>query len=151
MVFGKLLDDSELGTRLRERARASGKPLAGMRVAIKPTFMMGYDRRDKSVITDPTLVDALAEYLRRQGCGDVAVVEGSNIYGEFFENRSVEEVARYFGIGSGGMGSGGIGSGNYRLVDGSAEQVPHSYYRGMAQYTIARTWSEAISESRSGR
>ena len=142
-VFGKLLDDSELGARLRNRARALGKPLAGMRVAIKPTFMMGYDRRDKSVITDPVLVDALAVYLRRQGCGDVAVVEGSNIYGEFFENRSVEEVARYFGFGSGGMGSGGIGSGNYRLVDGSAEQVPHSYYRGMAQYTIARTWSEA--------
>jgi hypothetical protein len=61
------------------------------------------------------------------------VVEGRNIYDEFFENRSVGEVARYFGI----------GSGDYRLVDGSAEQVPHSYYRGMAQYTISRTWSDA--------
>lgn len=132
-VFGKLLDDSELGGRLRERARASGKPLADMRIAIKPTFMMGYDRRDKSVITDPALVDALADYLRQQGCRDIAVVESRNIYDEFFENRSVEEVARYFGI----------GSGNYRLVDGSAEQIPHSYYRGMAQYSISRTWSEA--------
>src|SRR5262249_40598962 len=116
-VFGKLLEDSDLGARIREGARASGKPLADMRVAIKPTFMMGYDRRDKSVITDPTLVDALADYLRQQGCGDIAVVESRNIYDQFFENRSVEEVARYFGI----------GSGDYRLVDGSAEQVPHSY------------------------
>jgi uncharacterized protein (DUF362 family) len=131
--FHKLLDESELSARLRERARASGKALADVRVAIKPTFMMGYDRRDKSVITDPALVDVLAAYLRQQGCRDIAVVEGRNIYDEFFENRSVEAVARYFGV----------GSGDYRVVDGSAEQVPHSYYRGMAQYTISRTWSEA--------
>jgi uncharacterized protein (DUF362 family) len=30
-----------------------------------------------------------------------------------------------------------------RLVDASAEQVAHDYYRGMAQYSISRTWSEA--------
>ena len=132
-VFRKLLEDSELGTRLRERARVLGKTPAGMRVAIKPTFMMGYDREDTSVITDPELVGALAGYLRQQGCVDIAVVESRNIYDQFFENRSVEEVARYFGI----------SSRDYRLVDGSDEQVPHSYFRGMAQYTISRTWSQA--------
>ena len=73
------------------------------------------------------------DYLRLQGCRDIAVVEGRNIYDDFFQNRSVAEVARYFGV----------GSADYRLVDASAEQVPHAYYRGMAQYTIARTWAEA--------
>jgi hypothetical protein len=28
-------------------------------------------------------------------------------------------------------------------VDGSEEQVPHSYFRGLAQYSVARTWKEA--------
>lgn len=132
-LFRRLLDDSGLSARLSERSLHSGKPLGDMRIAIKPTFMMGYHSKDTSVITDPSLVDALAGYLRRQGCRDIAVVEGRNIYDEFFKNRSVEEVARYFGM----------GSGDYRLVDASAEQVWHSYYRGMAQYTISRTWSEA--------
>jgi hypothetical protein len=97
-VFRKLLDDSEL----RAGLASVGKPLAEMRVAIKPTFMMGYDRKDTSVITDPVLVDELAGYLRGLGCRDVVVVEGRNIYDEFFRNRSVEAVARYFGFDAAG-------------------------------------------------
>jgi uncharacterized protein (DUF362 family) len=132
-AFRKLLDDSQLTAELCARARALGKEIAEMRVAVKPTFMMGYDRKDTSVITDPALVEALAEYLGQHGCRDVAVMEGRNIYEEFFQNRSVAEVARYFGF----------ESAHYRLVDASAEQVQHSYHRGMAQYTISRSWSEA--------
>jgi len=29
------------------------------------------------------------------------------------------------------------------VVDGSEEQVPHSYFRGLAQYSVARSWKEA--------
>ncbi|HEX8201395.1 MAG TPA: DUF362 domain-containing protein [Isosphaeraceae bacterium] len=132
-LFGRLLEDSGLADRLRRRAEALGKPLGELRVAIKPTFMLGYHRDDRSILTDPDLLDALAARLRAIGCGDVAVVEATNIYDRFYGNRSVAAVAHYFGI----------ASPHYRLVDLAAEQVAHVYGRGMAQYSIGRTWKEA--------
>ena len=84
-------------------------------------------------LTDPELLADLADRLRELGCADVAVVEAPNIYDRFYARRGVDEVARYFGI----------ESPSYRLVDLSAEQVPHSYRRGLAQGTVGRTWKEA--------
>jgi uncharacterized protein (DUF362 family) len=102
-------------------------------VAIKPTFMLGYDRNDRSHITDPDLLDELARMLREAGVDDVSVIESENIYDNFYANRSVANVARYLGYGSDA----------YRLVDASSDQVVHSYSRGLAQTTIARTWRDA--------
>lgn len=102
-------------------------------VAIKPTFMLGYDQRDRSHITDPDLVDELARFLHEAGVDDVAVIESENIYDHFYANRSVANVARYLGFDSDA----------YRLVDASSEQVVHDYSRGLAQTTIARTWRDA--------
>jgi uncharacterized protein (DUF362 family) len=128
-----LLDQADLETRLRERERTLGKPSGSLRVAIKPTFMLGYHQKDHSIITDPELVVELADRLNSLGCADVAVVEAPNIYDQFFAGRDVLEVARYFGF----------DSPRYRLVDLSAEQVPHVYRRGLAQGTVGRTWKEA--------
>jgi len=132
-LFRRLLLESGLPEALRERAAALGKSVAELRVAVKPTFMLGYHRKDPSPITDPALVVELARALRELGCGDVAVIEGPNIYDQFYGNRSVREVARYFAI----------ESPDFRLVDASEEQVAHGYRRGMAQYTVAKTWKEA--------
>ena len=41
----------------------------------------GYDRRDRSNINDPELVDAVARYLLRHGVHDVAVLEAPTVYG----------------------------------------------------------------------
>ena len=65
--FRRLLDESGLAGVLAARAKAQGKPLSALRVAIKPTFMLGYDRRDLSMVTDPELLDELAAWLREQG------------------------------------------------------------------------------------
>jgi uncharacterized protein (DUF362 family) len=132
-LFRQLLEDAGLAGQITEQARKRDKPLSALRVAIKAAFMFGYHRRDQSHITDPALVQELARFLRRLGCGDVAVVESPNIYDQFFRHRTVREVADYFGF----------KSPDYRLVDGSQEQVPHVYGRGLAQYTIGRTWGEA--------
>ena len=131
-LFRGLLDD-HLRDLLRDRAASLGKPLSEFRVAIKPAFMMGYDRRDRSMITDRELLDELAAFLRECGCDDVAVVEGRNLYDQFYDNRSVLNVARYFDI----------SSPHFRVVDLSDEQVPHVYFRGMAQYTVGKTWKDA--------
>ncbi len=132
-LFRRLLDESGLGDRLAARARELGKAVAELRVAVKPSFMLGYHRKDRSNVTDPALVEELARYLRERGCADVAVVEAPNIYDHFYANRTVAEVAAYFGF----------ASPQYRLVDLSAEQVGHVYTRGMAQYAVGRTWKEA--------
>ncbi|HEX6737941.1 MAG TPA: DUF362 domain-containing protein, partial [Vicinamibacteria bacterium] len=132
-LFRKLLDDAGLPALLEARAREQGKALGELRVAVKPTFMLGYHRRDRSMVTDPELLEELARYLKEHGAAEVAAVECANIYDRFYARRSVAEVARYLGY----------QSDHYRVVDSSQEQVPHDYFRGMAQYTVGRTWKEA--------
>ncbi len=132
-LFRSLLEEVHLKEQLEERARTLGKPLHELTVAIKPAFMLGYHLRDRSMITDRELLAELARYLQTCGCKDVAVVEGRNLYDQFFGNRSVHEVARYFDI----------SSPHFRVVDLSDEQVPHSYFRGMGQYTVGQTWKDA--------
>jgi len=132
-VFFQLLESCDLRDRLLQRAEALGKNLSDLRVAVKATFMIGYHRKDRSPITDPELIAAFAERLRELGVADVVVIEAPTIYDRFYRNRSVREVARYFGI----------ESPYFRLVDASEDQVPHHYPRGMAQYSVSRAWKEA--------
>jgi uncharacterized protein (DUF362 family) len=132
-LFRRLLDDAGMGHRLEERGHALGKRVCDLRVVIKPTFMLGYHRKDTSHVTDPALVQELARWLRERGCADVAVVEARNIYDRFYRNRTVHDVARYLGY----------ESPDFRVVDLSEEQVPHAFGRGMAQHTVGRTWKEA--------
>ena len=106
---------------------------AGFRVAIKPSFMMGYHRRDPSPHVDPKLVELLARILRDHGAGDVAVMEGPNILDHFFRNRDVASVARYLGF----------ASPLYRIVDADDDQMAHRFGRGMASYSVSRTWRDA--------
>jgi hypothetical protein len=131
--FRRLLDEAGLEPLMRERERALGRPAGSLRVAIKPTFMLGYHRKDRSILTDGDLLVELADRLRAHGCADVAVVEAPTIYDRFYGRRSVAEVARYFRL----------ESPSYRLVDVSTEQVPHVFRRGLGQATVGRTWKEA--------
>lgn len=131
-LFRELLDN-HLGDLLRERAASLNKPLSEFRVAIKPAFMLGYDRRDRSMITDRDLLNELGRFLKERGCNEVAVVEGRNLYDHFYDNRSVLNVAEYLEI----------SSPHFRVVDLSDEQVPHAYFRGMAQYTVGKAWKDA--------
>ena len=132
-LFRRLLEESRLREAISQRAAFLGRPVGELTVAVKPTFMLGYHRKDPSPVTDPELIDDLASYLGEIGSGEVVLIEGPNIYDRFFHNRAVHDVARYWGLNSKA----------YRIVDSADEQVPHSYRRGMAQYTIARSWRDA--------
>ncbi len=131
--FRQLLDECGLRDAISRRAVFLNRPAEQLKIAVKPTFMLGYHRKDLSPVTDPELVDELTAYLRELGCSDIALVEGRNIYDRFFQHRTVREVADYFGF----------RSQNYRVVDTEEDQVQHKYSRGMAQYTIAKTWRDA--------
>lgn len=101
--------------------------------AIRTSFMLGYDRRDRSNTVHPAVVDRLARYLRDHGATDVAVLESPNIYGRFYANRGVTQVAEYLGYRSDA----------YRLVDISQDQEPFPYDRGFIQRSIPATWRHA--------
>ena len=133
VLFGTLLDESGLLATLDAAASRRGKRRAEMTVAIKPSFMLGYHHDDPSVVSDRALLEQLARTLREAGCGEVLVIEAPNIYEDFYRHRGVRDVAGYFGFESPW----------YRLVDASAEQVPHRFTRGLAQYTVSRSWRDA--------
>ena len=101
--------------------------------AVRVSFMLGYDRRDRSNVNDPGLVRALGVYLRRHGVRDVAVLEAPTVYGNTQANRSVASVAAYFGF----------GAPEYRLVDISEDLRPFAYERGFVQHAISGTWVDA--------
>ena len=131
-ALGRALDEAALSRVLAERARALGKPVNELRVAVKTSFMLGVHRGDRSTILAPESVAALAKALRALGASDVAVLEAPSLYDRFLARRTVAEVTRYFAV-----------EGDYRLVDVSAEQVPASYPRGMVPATVSSTWRDA--------
>src|SRR5579859_420353 len=133
IVFRRLLQESGLAETLEHRAATLGKQLEDLRIVIKPSFMLGYAAKDRSIITDHELLRELADFLRERGCGNAVLVESANIYDQFFEHRSVAEVAAYFGINECGL----------PIVDASKDQVAHTYFRGMAQNTISQSWKGA--------
>lgn len=116
------------------RAARAAKGEGPLEVAVKTSFMMGYDRRDMTAVIDPELLRALGRLLVEEGCR-VRIVESSNIYADFFENRDVVSVAAYFGL----------ESDDYEIVDVDAEagNARHHYARGMAAETLASAWFEA--------
>src|SRR6266481_3444563 len=87
-VFRRLLEESGLEEKLRQRATALGKRPADLRIVVKPSFMLGYSRKDRSIITDAELLRELASFLRERGCGNAVLVESANIYDQFFEHRT---------------------------------------------------------------
>jgi len=84
--FDKLVED---------RLAASNKSRADFSIVIKPNFMFAYNKRDQSTYTDPELVGHLVKRLRQAGFESIAVVEAQSTYGEYFDRRSVCEMAEY--------------------------------------------------------
>jgi Domain of unknown function (DUF362) len=123
----EVLDDCLDRTDLR--ALAGGARTAAIRVS----FMLGYDRADRSNVNDPALVEGVARYLRRHGVDEVAVLEAPTVYGNLFAHRSVHEVARYFGF----------DSSDYRVVDIGDDLRPFRFERGLVQEAISATWVDA--------
>jgi uncharacterized protein (DUF362 family) len=102
-------------------------------VAVRVSFMLGYDRRDRSNVNDPELVAALARYLHAHGVADVAVLEAPTVYGNSYAHRSVTEVADYFGF----------DSPDYRIVDIGNDLRPYVFERGFVQRAISGSWLDA--------
>jgi uncharacterized protein (DUF362 family) len=105
----------------------------GKSVVIKGAFMLGYHRDDLSNVGSPEVIDSVVRYARKHGATDVALIEAPTIYDRYYANRSVAQVAEYFGF----------SSPNYRIVDASVDQVPVVFSRGLSQQTMSETWMNA--------
>lgn len=80
---------------LEQHLARTGKSRAEFSIVIKPNFMFAYDQADRSTYTDPELVGQLVERVREKGFEKIAVVEAQSTYGEYFDRRSVREMADY--------------------------------------------------------
>ena len=113
----------------------SGKAREDFSIVIKPNFMFAYDKRDHSTYTDPELVHHLVKRLRELGYENLNVVEAQSTYGEYFDKRSVREVADYLGF---------DGKAGYEVVDmtldadESRQLGPH-----LGNHPVSRCWREA--------
>jgi hypothetical protein len=107
----------------------------GRTVAIRTSFMLGYDRRDPTTVVDRGSLRTLAAYCREQGAEQVWVLDGPTAYDRFFANRSVAEVARYFGYDR--------DADVYEVMDIGADQRPLTFDRGVVSWTLSEAWSTA--------
>jgi uncharacterized protein (DUF362 family) len=116
-----------------DRAGLAECAAGARRAAIRVSFMLGYDRADRSNVNDPELVAGVAAYLHRIGVEEVAVLEAPTVYGNLFARRSVAEVARYFGF----------DDSQYQVVDIGSDLRPFRFERGLVQEAISATWVDA--------
>jgi uncharacterized protein (DUF362 family) len=131
----KALAETGFDKLLEQRRAASNKPRADYLIVIKPNFMFAYDRNDRSTYTDPELVGHLAVHLRDLGYENVAVVEAQSTYGEYFDRRSVREMAEYLGF---------DGKAGYRVVDmtdDASERRQFGPHLGL--HPVSTVWRDA--------
>ena len=130
------LEASGFWETLESKRAATGKSKADFSVIIKPNFMFAYNRADHTTYTDPELVLDLAKKLRNAGYTRISVVEAQSTYGEYFNRRSVREVAEYLGF----VMDGSV----YDIVDLTTDEQEHRHL-GMAlgYHPVAKTWRDA--------
>jgi uncharacterized protein (DUF362 family) len=126
--FSKLLDDKlELSRKSRDQ----------FLIVIKPNFMFAYNKRDRSTFTDPGLVGHLVEVINAMGYKNVVVVESQSTYGEYYDKRSVREVAGYLGYDI-------SSASNYRVVDLSEDSFTTEYLGSyLGSHPVPNTWRDA--------
>jgi uncharacterized protein (DUF362 family) len=134
-ALDRVLHETDFDRILKERFAASGKARPEYSIVIKPNFMFAYNKRDRTTYTDPDLVGHLVRRLQRAGFENIAVVEAQSTYGEYFDKRSVLEVARYLGYDA---------SVACKIID-MTEDADESRYLGpyLGFHPVSRAWRGA--------
>ena len=131
--FIKELEKTELAAELFRKAKALNQPIDTFKIVIKVSFSMGYNKTDLSPINDPLLLNVFAKYIYDLGFRNIKVLDIDSIYINFFNNRSVNQLASYFGF----------ESNYYQVINASEELVKYNYSRGIGNYSISKIWKDA--------
>jgi uncharacterized protein (DUF362 family) len=134
-ALDRVLHETDFDRILEERFAASGKTRPEYSIVIKPNFMFAYNKRDRTTYTDPDLVGHLVRRIQRAGFENIVVVEAQSTYGEYFDKRSVLEVARYLGYDA---------SVACKIID-MTEDADESRYLGphLGFHPVSRAWRDA--------
>jgi cholesterol oxidase len=134
-ALDRVLDETGFDALLEARWATSASSRRDFAIAVKPNFMFAYDKRDRSTYTDPALVHHLVRRLRARGFERIQVVEAQSTYGEYFDRRSVREVADYLGY---------DGSAGYEVVDMTLDADERRHLGPhLGEHPVSRAWREA--------
>jgi uncharacterized protein (DUF362 family) len=130
-----VLEKTEFYGLVDTKQAASGKDRSDFMIAIKPNFMFAYNRKDRTTYTDPELVAHLVKRLRERGYASIKVVEAQSTYGEYFDNRSVREVAEYLGYDE---------RAGYEIVDMTKDATERRHFGPhLGLHPFSRVWRDA--------
>ncbi|MES2679500.1 MAG: hypothetical protein V4635_06420 [Bacteroidota bacterium] len=127
------LEKTELVSELTQKAKANNQPIEKLKIVIKVSFSMGYNKQDLSPIGDAVLIKKFAEYIYKLGFKNIKVIDIDSIYINFYKNRSVTELARYFHF----------ESEYYQIVNATEELEEHYFTRGIGNYKVSKTWKDS--------
>ncbi|PBQ31793.1 hypothetical protein CNR22_08435 [Sphingobacteriaceae bacterium] len=127
------LKKTELVSALTQKAKANNQAIENLKIVIKVSFSMGYNKEDLSPIADAVLLKKFAEYIYNLGFKTIKVIDIDSIYTNFYYNRSVAELARYFQF----------ESEYYQIVNATEELEEHHFTRGIGNYRVSKTWKDS--------
>ena len=131
-----VLDQTDFWHILEAACKNKKKSAADLSIVIKPNFMFAYNRCDHSTYTDPELVEHLTHLLHEAGFQKIFVVEAQSTYGQYFDKRSVKEMAEYL-LYENKMGL-------YTLVDLTLDQYEECHLGPKLGYhRVPFTWRDA--------
>jgi len=96
-LLEKVLELSGFFETLDAAWKNSHKTKKDFKVVVKPNITMMLRRSDVGTYTDPFLVIHLLRLLLKRGYENLTVVESQNLYGNWFENRGVLQIAARMG------------------------------------------------------
>ena len=155
-LLEKVLREADFFGVLSEHQKQSGIKQKDFKIVIKPNITMLLRRSDVGIYTDPFLAIHLLRLLRQKGYENLAVVESQNLYGNWFENRGVVQIATRAGyfdetetdfsrardremvrVRGGGVDA------SVPLIDLTLERAPHDFGEPVGKIELGKTWMEA--------
>lgn len=135
-LLSKVLDKSGFFEVLDDELSRCDKRKKDFTVAVKPNVMMFTHKEDPPVTyTDPALVERLIEMIQAAGYEKIRIVEAQNIYGNWYDNRTVKNVVAAAGFDPQKHG--------YEVCDLTEDAAEHDYGGKLGNHVVGRAWRDA--------
>lgn len=131
-----VLEKSHFFNALESELSDSGKSKNDFSIVVKPNLMIFTHKEEPPVVcTDPELVECLIGMLHDRGYRNVKMAEAQNIFGNWYENRTVKNVAKAAGYDPEKYG--------YEICDLTEDVLEHDYGGKLQRHIVGRVWKAA--------